>query len=733
MHPRISRPAAVVLFVVLASLIGLAACGGEGEPAPADTPSPPAAAVSEAGRETGRPAAAAPVAPPLIEPGSVTDVVLVTIDTLRADVLGYSGGAKVAETPAIDRLASTGRVFTNTHAHSVVTLPSHANILTGLYPFQHGIRDNSGFVLPLDVRTIADYLSAAGFVSGAFVAAFPLDIRYGLGRAFEVYDDSYPEGSNITEFVIPERPGDEVVAAALAWWRSRAGHKRLLWVHLYDPHAPYDPPEPYLSRYPHDPYLGEVAVTDAYLQPLLAEVTSAGGPPALVVLTSDHGEALGAHGELTHGFFAYEPTLKVPLILWAPGLPAGETGEHARHVDILPTVIEAVGQPLPNGLPGRSLLHSLADAGQLPSYFEALAPNLNRGWAPLRGVLREGTKFISLPLPELYDLEADPGEEVNLVREDRARTRAMLELLPEESVWPPAKGTVSDEEEQRLRALGYVSGSAGAPKAYTAEDDPKNLVQLDGKLHEVIDLFHRRRLGEAETLAREVVAARPSMALGWTYLAQVLLEAGRLDQAIEVMREARGLGAASPVLTRQLALSLAEVGRAQDGLALLAPLADTGDPDLLNALGLVLSEAGDQRRAQEVLQRVFQADPSNPLTHQHLALTYLRLEDWQAAKREAERSLAANDRMTLAWNYLGTALYNLGDKAGSADALGRAVGADPANFDALYNLAVVALEIGDYDRAREALRRFVDTAPERRYGRDIAQAEEWLRKLDVGR
>ena len=587
------------LALALVPALVLGGCGG-GEESARPSASSPDAAAGESG-DLARPVATA--APPLLETGRVEDVVLITIDTLRADALGHSGGENVAETPAIDRLAAAGRVYTDAHAHSVVTLPSHANILTGLYPYQHGIRDNSGFVLPEAIPTIATHLTTAGFVAGGFVAAFPLDVRYGLGRSFEVYDDSYRQGDNLTEFVIPERPGPEVVAAALDWWRSREGRRRFLWIHLYDPHAPYEPPEPFLSRYPENPYLGEVAATDAYLRPMLEEVTADGAPPALVVLTADHGESLGEHGELTHGFFAYEPTLKVPLVLWAPGLTAGQTAEPARHVDILPTIVEAVVGEVPAGLPGRSLLHPLPDAGALPSYFEALSPNLNRGWAPLRGVLKDRSKFISLPLPELYDLDSDPGEQANLVREDRRRTKGMLELLPSESVWPPDRGAVSTEEQKRLEALGYLSGSAGEAETYGPEDDPKNLVALDGKLHEVINLFHRDRLAEAEALAREVVEARPSMALGWTYLSQVLLEDGRLDEAIPVMREARERGAASPALTRQLALSLAEAGRSREAVELLAPAAGTGDPDVLNALGLVLSEAGDQRGAREVLQR----------------------------------------------------------------------------------------------------------------------------------
>ncbi|HYN22494.1 MAG TPA: sulfatase, partial [Thermoanaerobaculia bacterium] len=312
-------------------------------------------------------------------PREAVDVILVTIDTLRADSLGFAGNRDVS-TPLLDRLAAAGRVYTNAHAHNVVTLPSHVNILTGRYPYQHGVRDNSGFTVPESVPTLAAILKQAGYATGGFVGAYPLDSRYGIGRGFDVYDDNYPRASNAAEFALAERRGDQVVAPALAWWRSQAGRPRFLWVHLYDPHASYDPPEPFKTRFARNLYLGEVAATDSFLAPLLEPVLDGEETPALVVVTADHGEALGDHGELTHGMFAYEATLHVPLIVWGPGIEPGRDERWARHVDIVPTVLGRLGIESAEGLPGRSLLATPAEA--VDSYFEALSTNLNRGWAP---------------------------------------------------------------------------------------------------------------------------------------------------------------------------------------------------------------------------------------------------------------------------------------------------------------------------------------------------------------
>src|SRR6185503_19997766 len=231
---------------------------------------------------------------------------------------------------------SAGRVFPRAHAHNVVTLPSHANILTGRYPFANGIRDNGGFHLPASVPTLGTLLHQSGCATGAFVAGFPLDAGYGMNQGFDVYDDRFPRGAQPDAFFMPQRRGDQVVAPALQWWRANEAKKRFLWVHLYDPHSPYQPAEPFKSRFPRNPYLGEVAASDAYLAPLLDPLLNGNGKPTLVVVTADHGESLGEHGEKTHGLFAYEATLHVPLVVWGPGIAPGRDERSARHVDIVP-------------------------------------------------------------------------------------------------------------------------------------------------------------------------------------------------------------------------------------------------------------------------------------------------------------------------------------------------------------------------------------------------------------
>ncbi len=670
---------------------------------------------------------------PLPEPPAapVEDLVLVTIDTLRADALGFMGNERTA-TPTLDRLAASGWVFDNARAHNVLTLPSHANILTGLHPYEHGIRDNKGFVLADSVPTAATLLSAAGFATAAFVAAFPLDSRFGLDRGFDVYDDDYPIGSSPTHIEMPERGGDEVIGRALEWWRGQGDRRRFLWVHLYEPHAPYEPPEPFASRNPDAPYRGEVEAVDAFLAPLLAPFLDGGERPALVVVTSDHGEALGEHGERTHGLFAYEETIHAPLVVWGGGIGAGRTRHPARHVDLLSTMLAAAGVERPAAVAGRALF---AGAGSAPAaeseaqYFEALSATFDAGFAPLRGVVHDGHKFISLPLPELYDLEDDPAESRNLVEAERDRLRALARLLPDESVWPPRRGEVSREAADALRALGYLTGSAADKTEFGPEDDPKNLVHLDAKLHKVVESIHLGERERGERLAREVIDERPSMGLAWYLLSQMMLDRGATAEAVATMEKAVELGAASDSLQRQLGLSLAEVGRYADALTALQPFGDSDDPDVLNALGLILSEAGRQQEARAALERLLARDPRNARALENLAVVELRSERWSEAARNAQRAVDLDPGLGQAWNYLGTARYNTGDPRGAVTAWEQAVAVEPDNFDALYNLALVAAQIGDAGRARRALERFIAAAPSERYGPDIERARAMLRQL----
>jgi tetratricopeptide (TPR) repeat protein len=395
-------------------------------------------------------------------------------------------------------------------------------------------------------------------------------------------------------------------------------------------------------------------------------------------------------------------------------------------VDIVPTVLAALGLDVPEGLPGRSLL-AAAQPGD--SYFESLTTNLNRGWAPLRGLLRERRKLIDLPVPELYDLAEDPREKDNRFAEERRTARELLAALPEESVWPPEKGTVSPEEEARLRSLGYSAGSERRKASYTPEDDPKKLVDLDRKIHEVIDLYSRHRFAEAAALAREVVQARPAMAEGYEHLALSLRQLERHGEAIEALREGVRQAGGKESLQRQLGLALSEAGRAAEAVEVLQPFAGGTDSATLNALGIALSDSGRHSEAEAVLRRAVERYPSDPKGYENLGIVLLRMQRVAEARDALRKAIDLNPGLPIAWNTLGVALYRLEGPASALAAWEQSVALDSSQYDALYNMGWVAAEAGRPLQARQALARFIQTAPPQRWGPEIQKARELLARL----
>lgn len=653
------------------------------------------------------------------------DIILVTIDTLRADSVGFAGNP-VVKTPFLDRIASEGIVFANAHAQNVVTLPSHTNILTGLYPYQHGVRDNSGFKLATDHPTIATMLHHAGYTTGAFVGAFPLDARFGLNQGFDTYDDNYGKGVSSLDFVIQERPATAVLDAATRWWKSNEGKKRFLWIHLYDPHAPYRPPEPFASQYRSDPYLGEIAAVDDALGRQLGPVLDA-DRNALLIVTSDHGEGRGDHGELTHGLFAYEATLHVPLIVHQAGLAHRVEPGYVRHIDIVPTILDRVGVEKPAALAGSSLLREI---GSRDSYFESLSTSINRGWAPLTGIIHDRQKYIELPIAELYDLPADPGERANL-RSERRRAaddaRSRLQALHADT--HPAPGHVSREESARLRSLGYLGGSGHRSSGTSPADDPKNLVAIDNQMHEVVDAYERHDVPAALRIARAIVAARPGMAAGRELLAFVLQQNEQVGEAIDNLRAAMSSGGATDSIRVQLGLLLTESGRTKEAVDVLSPLAGGDDPDALNAYGIALADLGRSDDAVQQFQRVLQADPANAPALQNLGIVALRRDDVAGAQSFLSQALALNPRLPLALNTMGVVFARQGDFAHAVEAWNQAVAVDPRQYDALFNVGLVEARAGHRQEARDALTRFAATAPPERYAADIATARRALQTL----
>jgi tetratricopeptide (TPR) repeat protein len=685
------------------------------------------------------------------EPG--LRVLLITIDTLRADAVGAYGNPR-AHTPWIDRLAAAGIRFAEARAHNVTTLPSHANILAGRYPFDHGVRDNGGFRFPSTQDTLATLLSARGYRTGAFVSAFPLDSRFGLDRGFDVYDDSVTGAEPQTAFLVQERAGVETVARARAWLDTPDPRPAFCWIHLYEPHFPYP-----------RGYEADVSAADAALAPLLAPILGdarapAGGLPkegvdrTLVVLTSDHGESLGEHGESTHGIFAYDSTLLVPLVLHAPRLlrPAVLRGA-ARHVDILPTILDAIDVPAPAGLPGRSLLPLAAGEREAPvaTYFEALSGQLNRGWAPLYGVVRGSRKFIDLPIPELFDLAADPSEQRNLADFHPDGLRELHGVLA--SIRPDGESVVRTAESadtlEQLRSLGYVAhGSADRPRGarqsrgprdadadtrvdagstrFEEADDPKRLIGLDALLQEVVGRYLDGDLGGALERCRELVRRRPSMAVSLLHLAHLERAGGDLGAGIDALKKALALAPDDANALSLLGAYLGEAGRADEAVAWLEEAArrSDADPQVLVSYGLALAKLGRHEQALAPFDRAVAQDPASPKLLVERGTAHMMAGRRERARLDFEAAVAQPPAPSRAYTSLGVLAVEDGRPGEALAHWHRAVTLDPGEHRTLLALGLFHWRAGRRDAARPYLDFFAASAPPDRYERELARVRD---------
>ena len=439
---------------------------------------------------------------------------------------------------------------------------------------------------------------------------------------------------------------------------------------MFDPHAPYQPPEEFAQRYVTDPYAGEIAWTDYALGPLFDRLASL-PRRTLVIVTADHGESLGDHGELTHGIFAYESTLRVPLIvaeLGAATTPARAVtiDTAVRHVDVVPTILEATGAPIDATLPGASLVDLIRRGGgeDRPSYFEAMTANLSRGWAPLRGVIVGSDKYIDLPAQELYALDGDAREERNLATSDRNRTEILLNALRGFNIAAPSlPGEETSAVRDRLRALGYVGGSPAAPRErYGEADDPKRLIEIDAMLHRAGDLYQRGKLEEAAQGFQQVIARRPDTADAYRYLAFVYWQGGRPADAIRTLETALQNGVTHRDVRVKLGVYLSETGNAERAIQLLEGLAGD-DIEALNALGIAYGQARRSADAIRTFEHVLEVDPTNGLGWQNIGTVQLRDGDRKAAETSLRKALAIDGTLPGACTTLGVVLSQTGRAA----------------------------------------------------------------------
>ena len=662
--------------------------------------------------------------------GPGLNVLLVTLDTTRADRLGCYGyrGAKTAR---LDRLAAEGVRFENAFADAPITLPSHASLLTGLYPFEHGVRNNGNFYLPDRFETLATVLRRRGYRTAAFVSSFILDRRYGLARGFESYDDRMEETAALGSSGEAERRGDRTALACTRWLAGYAGRGAaapfFVWLHLYDPHEPYRPPPPFRDLFVDQPYDGEIAFTDLVVTSVLEKLAQLGLlDRSLVAVVADHGESLGEHGEETHSMFLYESTIRVPLILWRPGvLPVGRVvASPVRTLDLAPTILDILGEP-PLAAPHARSLRGAID-GRSPErppavYAETYVPKFYMNGAALRALREDRFKLIDAPRPELYDLAHDPGETQNRFADEpgvAARLRAELERLTAGAGAAMSVRRVDDEAVEKLKALGYLG--AGGEMTRTAREeegkDPKDMIADFNRLRRAERAVRDRRFEEALPILRALVAEDRRNAFAHLVLGSAYMGMRQHARAVEQFRAYLTLVPNSAHAHQLMAIGYANLGDQKSALR-EAGSALALDPHLSDARVLragILSARGRRAEAVQELRAAVATDPEKPLLR--LDLAEVLFDAGQAGEAEAEyRTILKQDpAFAPALAGLGALLVRRGVLEEALKAFRRALEVDPRQDEARFNLAGVLERQGRAAEARaefERLARTADTSP----------------------
>ncbi len=654
-----------------------------------------------------------------------TPVVLISVDTLRSDHLPAYGYRGVA-TPALDALRRDSVLFARAYSHVPLTLPSHATLFTGLLPAQNSVRDNYGFPLNPGALTLAEWLSQAGYATGAAVSSSVLEKGTGIGRGFSFYDDSVGNAD--------KRDGAVAEESLERWIAAHRGEPFFAFLHLYEPHAPYSPPEPYRARYPNR-YDGEIARADEIVGTLLAKLKEWNlYDRSLIVFLSDHGEGLGDHGEAEHGVFLYRESIQVPLLVKFPGRSrAGETVEAAAGlIDVFPTVAGALRRTPPASLPGRSWAQAPAKgSSQRRILSETLYPRLRLGWSDLASLTDEAYQYIEAPRPELYDLRQDPGEKNNLAPRLDAefrRRRTEMAAIPRS---PAVSQTADPERAKKLASLGYLTGSS---RASGALPDPKDRISTLALQTSIGRLFAEKNYPELVRACRAFLAANPATIEISRMLAQAQEKMGNREGAIATLRQGLKDSEATAAPDRRaaarehLALLLVQGGRTSEALA-LGSGSDYTDPTALNALGTARAQSGSWSEARVLFERALSLDPNDPLSNRNLGAVLLKLGEVAAARDRLETAVRLDPRSAPAWASLGNVRARLNDEAGAAAAWQKAIDIDANQYEALYNLAIAAGRRGDVAFARTALERFVAQAPPRLFAREIQEARRILGAL----
>lgn len=680
------------------------------------------------------------------------NVLVVTFDTTRWDHVGWATGEKNL-TPMLDAMARRGTWFSHAVTAQPLTLPSHTTILTGLYPFHHGVRNNGTYIVPDTNVTLAERLKAVGYQTHAVISAFVLDSQFGLDQGFDSYDDDLASGPKQKMFMFKETKAEQTTLRAAKWLRQDWKREQpfFMWVHYFDPHADYEPPADIAKQFPTDPYRGEIHYADRELGRLFKELDDAGQlENTLLVFTSDHGDGLGEHGESTHGIFIYDSTTRVPLIFSGPGVPKGKQVDGVvRTADIVPTILDMLGLEGADDLDGKSLIRLWkGKSDPRTAYTETMMTRQNFGWSELRGLRSDDNKGIDAPSRELFDIKLDPGEQDNLYPKVadavtasslespsplQASARTLFAELDKLKAADPfgqgqqQQADLNQETRNKLTALGYVWDSGSNTTVTGPLPDPKERLKYWQIYQQSQNLIRKGDYPQAAATIQGLLREDPNNELARSSLANALSHMGRKVEALEVFQSMIQRGSQQDSPHFGAAKILTELRRYDEALVLLEkiralqpenpevytalgdfyleqekyPEAETWfrkaidiDPHsslAASGLGNCLNRSGRTEEAARILMDARKREPSSLAITYNLAVVMDRLGKRQESFQLYQAALQIDPEHSMSWNNLGS-LYSQEKKTKEAlEAIQKAYALDPDNVEAGYNLSNLLL------------------------------------------
>ena len=680
---------------------------------------------------------------------SELNILFFTLDTTRADHLGCYGYHR-AETPNMDRLAETGILFKNATCQVPLTLPSHSSIFTGTYPFYHGVRDNGGFYLDLERTTLAEVLKVHGMATSAFVGAFVVDSRWGLDQGIDYYYDNF----DFTKYKrisldSVQREGGEVIEAFFEWFEENYQKKFFSWIHFYDPHTPYDPPEPYKTRFSKwnwGLYDGEIAYVDELIGKVLDKLIEKDVlKKTLIVIVGDHGESLGQHKENAHGFFIYDAAISVPLIIHLPSqnLKAKKVNARVETIDIMPTLLQILGLPIPSEVQGKSLLPLILDENlkqERFAYSETYYPRYHFGWSELKSLQNSRYKYIQAPRPELYDIVNDPNELTNIYRQEirigkqfEEKLNSLLEKMSAEGIEEKGPQKLDEEAMEKLMALGYVGGFTSQSELSKKGDlaDPKDKIRLFNKLKMAEGNFAEDKLEEALEKITEVIKEDPLIKEARRVRARIFLKTNKLEEAIEECKEALKIDPEYEAAIFSLAHAYKRLKKYEEaiiGYERLMQL-DPRDHKPPYNLGEIYMKMDDIDKAIFYLQKAIDLEPErSSMAHNLLGTAYLDKKMLEQAEAEFKKALEMRLHIPDGHFNLALVYEERNELRRAVEEYKKEIELHPAAYPTHFNLAKLYVKTGSLHKGIEHFKEAI------KHKKDFANGYLFLAKayLDLG-